>query len=106
VGGGYVIEPLDLETERRIVHAAGCALKLSVPILCMVKIEFNDDEDKHVPLGSILVVPLLLLRHLPMWWWRKGRVYDAVRTAAPPERQVIVYSMSKLPYEYEMKVEG
>jgi hypothetical protein len=91
------------ETTAAIINAAGKALRLKVNILCLEKVDFNNERDQHVPLGTVLVVPLLLMRHVPIWWMRKRAVYEAARAVVPVERQLIVYTMSALLYREQLE---
>lgn len=90
---------LDHDTKSKIVHAVGKTLGLDVNILCMVKMQFANEKDKHVPLGSVLIVPLLKRRHLFKWIWCKGKARKAAREVTPTDRQVFVVPMSAEAYE-------
>jgi len=85
---------IDEEVKGKIVNAAGKALGLSVNILTAVKVDFRNEKDRDVPLGTVLVIPLLYLWHLPTWWWRKNRVIQAVADVVPKDRKFMVHAAS------------
>jgi len=94
---------LDEQIKKSIVNAAGRALGLDVPIFHAIKIKFDSEKDKDVPLGSVLVMPLLRWYHMPIWWMRAKRVRAAVREATPAERLIFVYPTLGVEHAQETK---